>query len=288
MISAHEVLLNSFDQRCEKYQANMVCCKKDFSNKAVHDLRVAIRRLLALLDLLRQVTPQDSIQKIRRELKSQLDQLDELRDIQVMMAEFSEEIESFPDLHALLKHLHKQEKRLLKDARKNIRAFNDISRPTHKLRTRLAALAEDPGIEARALAAVDEACATVLSRLNRVNPLDTGTIHSVRIAFKRLRYMIEIIHPILPAYPAEPHFIQMRTHQSSMGEIQDIEIFLQTLSEFSTPENQDSLQPAQTYYSQNHSKKIEHFTQNMDAIKTIWRSSPDQPFPWQSTGRIAP
>ena len=288
MISTHELLLNSFDQRCEKYQANLVCCKKEFSNEAVHDLRVAIRRLLALLDLLRQVAPHESIQKLRRELKSQLDHLDELRDIQVMMAEFSEEIESFPDLHALLKHLHKQEKRLLKDARTNIRAFKDISHPTQKLHTMLAAPAEEPGLEARALAAVDEACATVRSRLDRVNPLDTGTIHSVRIAFKRLRYMIEIIHPILPAYPAESHFKQMRILQTCMGEIQDIEVLLQTISEFVTPENQDALQPVRDYYSQNHTTKITDFTQNMNAIKTVWRLSPDQPFPWQSTGRITP
>ena len=64
----------------------------------MHDVRVAVRRLLAIFDLLRAVSHHPRIQKIRRELKGQLDDLDELRDVQVQLADISEFVHDLPEL----------------------------------------------------------------------------------------------------------------------------------------------------------------------------------------------
>ena len=96
-MSAHELLKTALNQRYEKYIAERKRCKEEFSEEAVHDLRIAARRVLALIELLRAVAPSPHLQKLRRAFKDQLDSLDELRDIQVMLAEISETLETLPE-----------------------------------------------------------------------------------------------------------------------------------------------------------------------------------------------
>ncbi len=98
-------------------------CRREFSEEAVHDLRVATRRLLAVLDIARALDPGSRLQKTRRFLKDQIDDLDDLRDAQVMLVEVSETIESFPDIKPFEIHLQEHEKHLLRLARKQINAL---------------------------------------------------------------------------------------------------------------------------------------------------------------------
>lgn len=46
------LLLDSLNTRWGKYKAELKICRQEFSEEAVHDFRVAARRLLAFLDLL--------------------------------------------------------------------------------------------------------------------------------------------------------------------------------------------------------------------------------------------
>ncbi|HEX2698114.1 MAG TPA: hypothetical protein VHM28_10430, partial [Anaerolineales bacterium] len=46
---ARALLLTSLDERWKTYRAQVKTCRKEFSEEAVHDLRVAARRLLAVL-----------------------------------------------------------------------------------------------------------------------------------------------------------------------------------------------------------------------------------------------
>ena len=95
-MDAKTVLLESLDARWKKLRAELKICRNEFSEEAVHDLRVATRRLLALFDLLRVLIPRKRVQKIRRALKDQLDELDDLRDTQVLLADISEFIQDIP------------------------------------------------------------------------------------------------------------------------------------------------------------------------------------------------
>src|SRR5262245_44734250 len=92
------VLSDSLAERWDKYRAQLKTCKDELSEEAVHDLRVATRRLLAVMDLLRILDPHPRVKKVRRVLKDQLDSLDELRDTQVMLVDISESMTEFPDL----------------------------------------------------------------------------------------------------------------------------------------------------------------------------------------------
>ena len=112
-MNAGTVLLDAVDTRWKKYRSELKTCQAEFSSEAVHDVRVAVRRLLAIFDLLRSVSHHPRIQKIRRELKGQLDDLDELRDVQVQLADISEFVHDLPELNILREYLQKKEKKLL-------------------------------------------------------------------------------------------------------------------------------------------------------------------------------
>ena len=92
IMNAQTLLLDSLNTRWDKYKAELKTCRQEFSEEAVHDFRIAARRLLASLDLLRAVMQDPRIQKMRRVLKDQLDDLDDLRDTQVLLADISETI----------------------------------------------------------------------------------------------------------------------------------------------------------------------------------------------------
>ena len=78
-MNVQTLLLDSLNTRWGKYKAELKTCRREFSEEAVHDFRVAARRLLAFLDLLRMMFQDRGIKKTRRVLKDQLDALDDLR-----------------------------------------------------------------------------------------------------------------------------------------------------------------------------------------------------------------
>ncbi len=67
--------------------------------------------------------PDLKIQKIRRILKDQLDNLDDLRDTQVLLADISETIHETPVLQPFQEYLQRREKKLLRAAQKEIKSL---------------------------------------------------------------------------------------------------------------------------------------------------------------------
>ena len=78
---------------------------------------------------------------------------------------------------------------------------------------------------------VDDAYARVIRYYDVIDVEKPTTIHRLRIAFKKFRYMIEIIQPLLENFPTE-NFQKMHDYQGMMGDIQDMEVALQYLDDF--------------------------------------------------------
>src|SRR5689334_13967508 len=132
--NADQLLLDRLEKNWREYRSELKRCREEFSNETVHDLRVASRRLVAILRLLHSIAPRPRLQKTIRILKEQLDELDDLRDTQVILAEISETIQELPELQAFQKRQQRQEDKLLRDVRKQIKKFNvkDLSRQVRK------------------------------------------------------------------------------------------------------------------------------------------------------------
>ncbi len=272
------LLLDSLNARWERYNRELKNCRDEFSEEAVHDFRVAARRLLASLDLLRTLIRGAKIKKMRRILKDQLDNLDELRDAQVMLAEISENIHDLPSLQPFEEYLLRREKKLMRSARREIKSLK-IGELTKRMRKLAKTVGESGPDGLDPLPAVDEAYARVIQHYGKVDPAQPVTIHRLRIAFKKFRYMVESIHPILEGFP-EDRLKRMRDYQTSMGEIQDMEAALQELAEFekTAPEGYDP-EPVRAYYQEQHSLAISRYLEDRGEVTTFWRAAPDQPFP---------
>lgn len=277
----NQFLLEALDERWKNYRIELKRCRAEFSNEAVHDLRVASRRMLALVRLINSISPRPRLQRLSRAFKDQLDEFDDLRDVQVVLAEISETIQELPQLEEFQNHVQNVEKRLLKTLRKKLRVIDlfDVSKRIRRMREALKA--EPNGdLIGPALQAVDDTFLITSQRRNWINPTQATSIHRVRVAFKTFRYMVEIIHPALPNFPFE-NLKCMHDYQSLMGEIQDVEVIMQALADAPVRVSSFDPGPVRGYYERCHANAVLAYVERKDQLDTFWRPTPDQPFPWE-------
>jgi CHAD domain-containing protein len=241
---------------------------------------VATRRLLSFLDLLRSILQDPGIKKIRRSLKDQLDDFDGLRDTQVLLADISEMIRETPVLQPFQGYLKHKEKKLLRAARKEIKSLEvvGLSKRIQKLHKKIESF-KQAELDLDIMSAVDETFAIVNQRYALVDPNQPATIHRVRIAFKKFRYMIEAIFPMLENFPSD-QLKKMHDYQTAMGDIQDMEVALQELADFEglAPASYDP-EPVRSFYKERHTLAISRYIEDKGEVITFWRSAPDQTFP---------
>ena len=274
------LLLDSLNIRWDKYKAELKTCRREFSEEAVHDFRVAARRLLSFLYLLRMVVLDPGIKKTRRVLKDQLDDLDDLRNIQALLADISETIHETPVLQPFQEYLQHKEKKLLRAARKEIKSLKvaSLAKRIRKLDQAVENFKE-ADLETSLFSVVDDAYAVVNQRYALVDPGRPATIHRVRLAFKKFRYMIEVIHPILQNFPAD-HLKRMHDYQAGMGDIQDMKVALHELADFSEQASSSyNPEPAHAYYRERLAITLSRYIEDKGEVITFWRPAPDQPFP---------
>lgn len=278
-MNSQSLVLDALTRRWERYQAELKTCRREFSEEAVHDFRVAARRLMAALDLMRALMPGAKIKKLRRMLKDQLDNLDDLRDVQVMLADISETIHDQPALKPFQEYLRRKERKLLRLARRQIRDLKTAEIASRIVRLERAAAFPSGNLDAGLLPAADSAYRRVMERYAQIDPAQPVTIHCLRIAFKKFRYMVEAAHPAPEDFPASL-FKRMHDYQTLMGEIQDMEAALQELAEFETlaPAGYDP-QALRRYYMERRALAIARYLEAKDEIFLFWRAAPNQPFP---------
>ena len=277
----NQFLLEALDLRWKNYRAELKRCRAEFSNEAVHDLRSAARRMLAFIRLLNSVAPRPRLQKLGRAFKDQMDEFNDLRDTQVILAEISETIQELSQLREFQEYLQGVETRLLKTLRKKLKVIDlfDVSKRIRRMRE---SLKTEPNSDPvwQILQAVDDSFLITRQRQNWINPAQAATIHRVRIAFKTFRYMVEIIYPLLHDFPSE-NLNQMHEYQSLMGEIQDVEVIMRTLADAPAHAASFDSEPVRRYYESRHARAISAYIEDMNQLNTFWRPAPDQPFPWE-------
>jgi CHAD domain-containing protein len=281
--NTNELLVEALENRWKNYRLELKRCRIEFSNEAVHDLRVATRRMLALIQLLSSVLPHPRLQKLIRAFKDQLDEFDDLRDTQVILAELSEILQDLPQMRAFQKHLQYSEERMLRALRKKIKKLETSEMSKRVRKTHESVKAEVNGeLESQIMQAVDDAFLRVKQRNSGVNVARSATIHRVRIAFKSLRYMVEIIHRLLQDFPTG-NLKRMNDYQTLMGEIQDAEVFTQMLAEYLEHASLSDPEPVHHYIEHRHADAISAYIAEQNQLDTFWRSAPDQSFPWEKT-----
>jgi CHAD domain-containing protein len=217
-----------------RYRKRLERCQHKFSETVVHDLRIETRRLLAMLDLLRALRFSASVRKPRKALKRRLDAFDDLRDAQVGLALLKRRRRDLPEARAAVSVWHRRERRLIAGLRRPIKAMKQarLQKRFKSLEKALRASASRQSrrsAAAMARAALRDAFGRVAELRQRMRSRDTWTIHRTRVAFKRFRYMCELLQPLLPGM-TQDQLERMRAFQALMGDVQDIEVLLTELA----------------------------------------------------------
>jgi CHAD domain-containing protein len=200
------------------------------SEKSIHDLRVNARRLIATLDLVQALSNSDDIRKLRQRLKKVLKSMSSLRDVQVQLENASQ----FPQLGliaAFNRSLERRERREIEkigdklkrgrrqqlndaidDVRSEFERLNGSLGQTriHRSVTHLLTLRRNEFLRAE-------------RRFQRLRPLNEEALHEMRIALKKLRYVVEAAQPVLGPL-ARQQADEMHAFQQLMGNSRDVEM----------------------------------------------------------------
>lgn len=285
-MTANNLLLESFEQRWEVYRTSLKACRAEFSETAVHDLRVSTRRLQAVLEIIQALDAHPRLKKLRRFLKNHLDGLDDLRDVQVMLANISENTVELAALAPYKKYLEKREKRLFRSAKKQVLAIKSKRFKRRMARVR-EALLDLPNLDlpSELLRLVDNTYQVVLERYGRLDPERPASIHRIRVAFKKFRYTLECVHPVLPDFP-ESQFERMHAYQTLMGNIQDAQVCLQVFATFGARNPELELEPARHLFEERLSLALTNYLDKSQELHSFWRSTPDAGFPWNINSKV--
>jgi CHAD domain-containing protein len=229
-------LAKSLRKQWKRSRQQLKRCQAKFSPKAIHDSRVAARRLLALVELLSGFISPADLKKVQRAVKCQLDTFDDLRDTQVQLEIVGRMRRSFPAARTFAAWLAQRETRFTSRTRKRIKKVKPrrFAKLLAAARKQVAAqLARRPAQEAlgRLLDSVNRAFNRTCQLQRRINPRATQSIHRTRIAFKKFRYMVETLAEYSPVSNQEL-LAEMHHYQTMMGDVQDTEVLLQTFDKY--------------------------------------------------------
>lgn len=212
-------------------------CRHGFSREDVHQLRVAARRLRSEWELVAGLAPGLPVKRVRRRLNRWLQACSLLRDTQVQLEFLESRAAAFPESLGFRRALARKER---KGARKLDRQLRRVDRlalreSVCKLCQRLRRSSR-PGMprndwEARAGRALAKAAARVSLRLKAVDPGEARTLHQVRVAFKRYRYLREALPCTLSGLDEQTENAH-RDYQRRMGEIQDTQVLREALRDY--------------------------------------------------------
>jgi CHAD domain-containing protein len=222
---AHTFLARQMKDLAAKLTATLPRVRSRADDEAIHDMRVALRRLRVVLKLSRRVFGRYHVDAIRDAFTRVHRASGALRDEEVLRETLRDLELGDPQLDAWIARRGKNEERLRAIIESRLRAGH-LRRPLRTLDA-LLALPVVPGqrrpLVVFAKKAVERAQHGVEEMRAAATPDDVLALHALRIAHKRLRYTTEIFAPALPldvAALAKPaaHF------QKRLGEVHDLDV----------------------------------------------------------------
>jgi CHAD domain-containing protein len=278
-------LSDSVAGQFRKFEKAVRWCRLELSGEAVHDARVHCRRLIARLVLIDMAMTSTDLQAAQKPLKRLLKSLGRLRDVQVQKDALSTELTRHPEVGGLWIELGRREQKLIRSASRFVSQFN-----LGKLRRRLEVIqAELKNPTARLAAkavlgdsivrAMQQAFDKVVLRSRDISPDDVSTVHRVRTAYKKFRYMAESLPPTV-GRPSEAQLSVMDGYQQAMGNIQDVEVLREFLTGYTAlqPEVAWSLASFKNTLLERRTRLVYDYMALADRLHSFWplQSVPDK------------
>jgi CHAD domain-containing protein len=270
-------LAAALDSRWQAYRGQLRLCQAEFSERAVHELRVATRRLLAQFTLLSCVAPSAALEKARRMLKRRLAALGDLRDTHVQRLFVERKAASFPELVLLRGWLQRRERRLVKSAAGKVNRFK-----TRKVEKCIAAMTGDltanagrsraqSQLASAVLRAAAQAFAEAVERRRAIDLADLRTIHQTRVSFKRFRYMMESLSPCITGL-SKRQLRALAYYQRKMGIIQDLEVMQACVARYIQQDRKREarLDRFSRHLRQRRARALRSFLKSADRLFKFW------------------
>ena len=271
-----ELIIESLDRSLQDYVNNINLCNEQFSEKAVHDFRVSIRRFLACISFVSNTLGQDAVANLKNRLKTQIKAFNPLRDLQVQLIAVQRLVYSYPVLYRLYHMLLEEEEHMLYQMTKILDGFDllSIDRDMLTIKAQVSKYFVTENILTNHLTGiVYQKLLAVKIAFSNANKNDLKSIHKIRLAFKKFRYMMEISQPITGITDEE--LLELKGFQSILGSIQDNNIFVNKLKEFQSTQNQVSTEmftPVLEKLMYDRQNLIDELFESPDRIGNYWKN----------------
>jgi CHAD domain-containing protein len=219
-----------FEVRWKKFHARLVSCQKKCTAESVRKLRISLRKLVIALAAALDMADSRSGQKAIVRLKKSKKVLGELRDLQMQRQRLASLKSQDPAAGELLAWLRKKEQKQLACIGPDLCKLKvgslqkQVGKAASKASRALAKRQETR--EALWRRALIKSFRQVKRRYQALDQRDLETIHDLRIAFKRLRFLKE-------ASACKPkEMAALKAYQDKMGAVQDWEVLLNTIHRY--------------------------------------------------------
>ena len=269
-------LVRVFDRSWAAWLHGVQACWGNPSRRPVHELRIACRRLEALLDVLGHTTGAErkALRRLARVAGQPLDALSPLRDDQVQRRRISK-APGTRGTDALLDDQKRREKRHEKRASRALGQI-DLARADALARRVRKSVVRRQGSPTPAdrtrllLAAVDAAATDVRSRLARLDATRSRSLHKLRIAIKRFRYIAEIAEEVAPnvRVASQP---TVRALQRRLGRLHDADVLAARLSRFADRQkkHRDDVRAFTAHVEADRARSLRGLSQSLTTLSAL-------------------
>jgi CHAD domain-containing protein len=139
----------------------------------------------------------------------------------------------------------------------------------------LTASAGAPLVQNRLAAAVIRATARAfaeaMERRKAIDLADLRTVHQTRVAFKRFRYMVEVLSPGLTGL-SKRQLRALAHYQRKMGIIQDLQVMQACLPRYigQNKKRESLLRPFNRYVQQRPARALRFILKSADRLSAFW------------------
>lgn len=273
------MLIEALEDRHRNFAVQLVRVRRRPSEPGVHDLRVATRRLVAVMDLISGVAQDALLEKRRKALRSFLKGFNGLRDAHIRRIALRKLRAAFPSAGMCLRGMQVQERELLVATGRSVRMFDTagLQASIAEAEDALLRISINPALASATRVVLTGALAAAFTRVVRrrqgINGTDPATVHRMRVAFKRFRYSLEILTPLLPWMTAGTRS-RLNGYQTAMGKIQDTVVLLEGIAAYEAKRpvtGRMALIEVREYLLRRRMALMDAFLANADVLYTFWR-----------------
>lgn len=228
-----DYLLVRLDASYSDYTRKLIESRLAYSDDAVHDFRVASRRLRTLVSLIDSLCPSEQATEMTGSIRRRLKMFGPLRDVQVQMNTIKNMLWDFPQLEVYYDELNRLEDQMKRELREKMSTFDTAEFDGIIFEMKQSAAFDRGGLDSAAdklNESLDAARRKVELRIESARADRPESIHSVRLAFKKFRYLTEHVAKLINFGSNEYEFL--KKFQTIMGEIQDNIVLRKSLEDY--------------------------------------------------------